>query len=76
MTTEETQIEYPLFGLRTNQLAVFHNPARFRVVVACCCFGKTQLSLLEMLRAAERPNSLSGMSVRILNKPSAFSGSV
>ncbi len=55
--TGELNNEHPLFGLRTSQMAVFHNPARFRVVVAGRCFGKTQLSLLEMLRAAERPNS-------------------
>jgi len=43
-------------GLRTNQLSVFHNPARFRVVVAGRRFGKTQLSLLEMIRAARGRN--------------------
>jgi hypothetical protein len=42
--------------MRTNQLAVFHNPARFRVVVAGRRFGKTQLSLLEMIRASQDAN--------------------
>ena len=58
MITEETlnENESPVFGLRTNQLAVYHNPARFRVVVAGRRFGKTQLALLEMLRVAEQPN--------------------
>ena len=45
------------YGLRTNQLAVYHSPARFRVVVAGRRFGKTQLSLLEMIRAAQKNNS-------------------
>jgi hypothetical protein len=36
---------------------VYHNPARFRVVVAGRRFGKTQLALIEMLRAATRPKS-------------------
>ena len=44
-------------GLRPNQLSVYHNPARFRVVVAGRRFGKTQLALIEMLRAAAQPNS-------------------
>jgi hypothetical protein len=43
-------------GLRTNQMAVYDSPARFRVVVAGRRFGKTQLSLLEMIRAAAPPN--------------------
>jgi hypothetical protein len=38
--------------LREKQMLVFNYPARFRVVVAGRRFGKTQLALSEMLRAA------------------------
>jgi len=46
-----------IVGLRPNQLSVYHHPARFRVVVAGRRFGKSQLALVEMLRAAATPNS-------------------
>ncbi|MGA2099398.1 MAG: terminase family protein, partial [Candidatus Acidiferrum sp.] len=39
-------------GLREKQMLVYKYPARFRVVVAGRRFGKTQLALAEMLRAA------------------------
>lgn len=38
--------------LRPAQMAVFRSPARFRVLVAGRRFGKTQLALVEMLRAS------------------------
>ncbi len=47
----------PSLGLRANQLTVFQHPARFRVVVAGRRFGKSQLSLIEMLTAAKKPKS-------------------
>jgi len=55
-TPEPPPADAPYIGLRPNQLAVFNNPARFRVVVAGRRFGKTHLALLEMMRAAGKPN--------------------
>ncbi len=39
------------FRLRKAQSRVYHHPARFRVLVAGRRFGKTQLALVELLRA-------------------------
>ena len=44
----------PSVGLRQQQMEVFNNPARFRVLVAGRRFGKTRLALTEMLHAAKK----------------------
>jgi hypothetical protein len=56
MPTNEENQQSSGFGLRPHQLAVFQNTARFRVVVAGRRFGKTQLALAEILRAAAPGN--------------------
>ena len=56
ITDQHSSEQLEKLGLRTNQMTVFHNPARFRVVVAGRRFGKTQLSLIEMMRAAQEQN--------------------
>ncbi len=44
-------------GLRASQLEVFHNPSRFRVLVAGRRFGKTELALTEMLHASQKKDA-------------------
>ena len=44
--------------LSPRQFQVLHSPQRFRVLVAGRRFGKTELALAELLRAARNPNQL------------------
>ncbi len=46
------------FHLQPRQYEVFHCAKRFRVVVAGRRFGKTELALAELVRAAKLPNTL------------------
>jgi hypothetical protein len=54
-TPEHRELE---LCLNERQFQVLHSPKRFRVLVAGRRFGKTELALAELLRAAEQPNQL------------------
>jgi hypothetical protein len=55
MATKQFLATKQLITLRRPQMEVFRCPKRFRVLVAGRRFGKTQLALVELLRAACEP---------------------
>jgi len=58
-TTPDPRLAALELRLHTRQFEVFHSPKRFRVLVAGRRFGKSELALAELLRAAkDSPNQL------------------
>ena len=55
MARKRKQLE---LKLHPKQAEVFNSPARFRVLVSGRRFGKTRLSVVELIRAAKKPNSI------------------